>query len=250
MPHIEGAMEFTPEELEELFREDAQQETPPAESDTNNPPPAQATEGNGETAKTDGIETSKAFAKRLREKTEQVRNEEREAIAKSLGYDSFADMQSKREKQLLEDRGLDPEQVNPIVDELVKKRLDSDPRMKELETLRAKQVQEFGKRELAEVTELTGGEITSLAQLPKEVIELWKQTGSLKSAYLSLRGEELIRKARSEQSKGSTQHLQNPSGPIKPAGKERPLTAEEKRVWKFFNPSITDEELNKKTTTM
>ncbi len=247
MPPIEGAMEFSPEELEELFKDDAQPETPPVEG-TETPPPTQATEGNGTETKTEGIENSKAFAKRLREKTEQVRNEEREAIAKSLGFDSYADMQSKREKKLIEDKGLDPEQVNPIVDELVKKRLDSDPRMRELESLRAKQVQEFGKKELAEVTELTGGEVTSLAQLPKEVIELWKQTGSLKSAYLSIKGEELIRKARSEQSKGSTQHLQNPSGTVKQPGKERPLTAEEKKVWKFFNPSLTDEELDKKTT--
>lgn len=248
MSPIEGAMEFSLEELEELFKDDAQPETPPVES-TEIPSPTQATESDSSNdTKTDSIENSKAFAKRLREKTEQVRNEEREAIAKSLGFDSYADMQSKREKKLIEDKGLDPEQVNPIVDELVKKRLDNDPRMKELENLRAKQVQEFGKKELAEVTELTGGEITSLAQLPKEVIELWKQTGSLKSAYLSIKGEELIRKARSEQSKGSTQHLQNPGGTVKQASKERPLTTEEKKVWKFFNPSLTDEELDKKTT--
>lgn len=239
--HNTGAKSFSYEELDKLFSTEDTQESPTAETETQlTTEPQPETETN--------VETTKAFAKRLSEKTEQVRNEERQSIAKSLGYESYEDMMKKREMQAIEDKGFDPEEITPLVEELVQNRLNNDPRMKELEQLRAQQVQEFGKRELAEITKLTDGEITSLEQLPPEVLELWKKKGSLKSAYIELEGEKLIMKARSAQSKGSTSHLANASGVVTPPSNTRPLTAEEKQVWRFFNPSITEEELNKKTT--
>ena len=245
-----GANEFTVEELEAMFRDEFEQETPPAEENTN--PQNVETADKEDTDTSEGTEkekstdTTKAFARRLKESTEKARKEERENIAKSLGYESYDDMQKKRENKLYEDRGLDPKDVSPIVDEIVKQRLENDPRMLELENFKAQQVQEFGRKELAEITSLTGGEITSLAQLPREVIELWKQKGSLKKAYLEVEGEKLITKIRGEQSKGSTAHLQNPGGINPGRVKQRPLTAEEKQVWKQFHPHMTDEELNNK----
>ena len=241
-----GANEFTVEELEELFRDDEpEQATPPATTTEENP---QSTENTDTGAEDDSVNTTKAFAKRLRESTDKARREEREAIAKSLGYASYDDMQKKREQQIMNDNGLNPEDVQPVVEQIVSQRLANDPRMQELETLRARQVQEFGKRELAEITKLTGGKITSLAQLPREVIELWKTKGSLKSAYLELEGEKLINTIRSEQSKGSTSHMNTHSGSASNSVTERPLTADEKRMYKFFNPNMTDEQLNKMTT--
>ena len=246
MDGILGANELTIEELDQLFNSEQEQTTPSAEDNTegqNN-----TTENTSEQPKDENksIDTTQAFAKRLKESTDKARREERDAIAKSLGYESYADLEKQRENKFLEDKGFDPEQLSPVVDEIVKKRMDNDPRMKELEELRKKQVEEFGKRELAEITKLTDGEITSLAQLPKEVIDLWKQKGSLKSAYMELEGEKLITKIRSEQSKGTTHHLQNPSGKTSQPNK-RPLTDREKSVWKQFHPYMTDEELNKMT---
>lgn len=240
MPNETGAKSFSYEELDKLFSTEDTQESPTADTETQ-----LTTETQPESEI--NVETTKAFAKRLSEKTEQVRNEERESIAKSLGYESYEVMMKKREMKAIEDKGFDPEEISPLVEELVQNRLNNDPRMKELEKLRAQQVEEFGKKELAEITKLTDGEITSLEQLPSEVLELWKKKGSLKSAYIELEGEKLIMKARSAQSKGSTSHLANPSGVVTPPSNMRPLTAEEKQIWKFFNPSITDEELNKKT---
>ena len=237
-----GANEFSLEELEELFKEETQPTTPAANDDTTEP---QNTDGK-ETKP--AVDTTKAFATRLKDSTDKARKEERDSIAKGLGYTSYDDMLSKREKQVLEDKGLDADVVSPIVDDLVKKRLDSDPRFKELEDFRKKQVAEFGKKELAEISKLTNGEITSLAQLPAGVIDLWKQKGSLKAAYLELEGEKLITKIRSGQSKGSTDHLANPSGPVKNDTNTRPLNADEKQVWRVFCPGISEEELNKKTT--
>lgn len=240
MPNETGAKSFSYEELDRLFSSDDTQESPTAKNET------ESTADTQQQAETN-VENTKAFAKRLSEKTEQVRNEERESIAKSLGYESYQDMMDKRERKAIEEKGFDPEEITPLVEELVQNRLNNDPRMLELEQLRAQQVQEFGKKELAEITKLTGGEITSLEQLPSEVLELWKKKGSLKSAYIELEGEKLIMKARSAQSKGSTSHLANASSVVATPSDTRPLTPEEKQIWKFFNPSMTDEELNKKT---
>ena len=96
-------------------------------------------------------------------------------------------------KKLLEENGLDVEEVTPIVEEIVKKRLETDPRLKELEGYRQQKVNEWAKKELADIKELTGGKISKIEDVPKDVIELWKTKGSLKAAYLELQGEALIK---------------------------------------------------------
>lgn len=243
-----GANIFTPEELEALFRDDDTQETPPAQEtqtetqDGNNG--AENTTESGDAGNTQNtVDTTKAFANRLKESVAK----EREAIAKTLGYDSYDALMKSREKKTLEDKGLDPDVVSPVIEELVKQRLDNDPRMKELATYRDKQLLEFGKKELKELSELTGGKITSLAQLSPEVKAAWAQKGSLTAAYMELEGANLVRGIRSEQSKGSTSHLNNPSGGTNVPSGERHLTEEEKQYWRVFHPHMTEEELSKKT---
>ena len=113
-----GANELTVEELEELFNDDVQQETPPAEKTTEPQSDAQTETDNGEeTLKSNNVEQTKAFAKRLKESTDKVRNEEREAIAKEFGFDSYEAMMKSKEDKLIKDKGYDPEEVSPILDE-------------------------------------------------------------------------------------------------------------------------------------
>lgn len=217
---------------------------PPATDDGNGTTPPAPQPGEDDKSKT--IET-KTFAQRLKKMTDKAVNEERQSIAKSMGYESYEAMLKEKEKDILKDKGLDPDEVSPIVDEIVKKRLEDDPRLKELETLRQQKIQEWGKKELATITELTGGKIKKLEDIPQPVIELWKVRGSLKTAYLELEGENLIKQIQLGGQKGSNEHLNNPQG-NPPATNEtkRIMTPEEKRVYKIFNPTITDEELNKK----
>ena len=233
-----GANDFNLDDLDKMFEDERMngQETPPVN-------------GQAEPDKTEvKVDETKAFAHRLKEKTEQAVAAERERIAKSLGYNSYEDMENSKQKKMLEQEGLDPEQVQPIVDKLVQERLANDPRMKELEGYRQRQVEEFAKRELAQLSELTGVKYNSLDDLPKDVIEDWRKTGSLKKSYISLHGEELIMQARNTAAKGTTNHMAPPEGVPAPitATKKRLLTDDEKKVWKMFNPRLTDEELNKK----
>lgn len=243
MPETIDVNEFTAAELEELFSDESQSESSQTKQ-TTEPQKETSTEPKKEEA--GEVDKTKAFAKRLKESTDKARQEERDAIAKSLGYESYEDLQKKREKKIIEEKGLDPEQASEAIDEIVKKRLDDDPRMKELEELKKQRVKEFGEKELAEISKLTNGEITKFSQLSKEVIDLWTKKGSLKAAYMELEGEKLINKIRGEQSKGSTSHLANPSGTSGEQTK-RSLTDQEKAIWKRFNPHMTEEELNKIT---
>ncbi len=101
-------------------------------------------------------------------------------------------------------------------------------------------------KELKEINDLVGTNYTSVNDIPKDVIEDWRKTGSLKKSYIALHGEELILKAKSAASKGTTSHLQTPGGSPGVPTNRRPLNEEERAVWRLFNPNITDEELNKK----
>lgn len=241
-----GANELTIEELEELFNDDVQQETPPAEETTDPQSDVQTDSDKEDTSESNKVEQTKAFARRLKESTDKARSEEREAIAKSFGFESYDAMIKSRESELIKDKGFDPEEISPIVEELVKQRINADPRMEELENLRKQNIAQYGKKELAEISKLTNGQITRFDQLPRNVVDLWKQKGSLKSAYLELEGENLISKLRNEQSKGSTSHMNTPNGNSQTPSNKRPLTSEEKQMWRLFNPGISDEELNKK----
>lgn len=241
-----GANDLSIEELEELFADD-QQETPPATEQ--NPQLNGNVTNTGNDGGTNNIDTTKAFSRRLRESTEKARKEERESIAKSLGYESYDALQKDKEKRLLTDKGLDSDDVAPVIEQLVQERIDSDPRMQELSNFRAQKEKEFAKKELEEIKQLTDGEITSFSQLSPAVINAWKSTGSLTKAYLQEEGVNLLTKIKNKPSSTSsgTEHLNTPSGTVASTPTERLLTDEEKDMWRKFFPNISTEELNKKT---
>ncbi len=247
---VNGADEITIKDIEDFLNGEGA--VSPAAKGNESSPATQpdTSEVQSSTEKTPVTETQ-VFAHRLKEATSKARNEERESIAKSLGYESYADMQQKREAEMLKENGLDPDDVSPVVEQLVQKRLAEDPRLQELDQYRQARISEWAKKELAELSELTQGKISKLEDVPKDVVELWKTKGTLKGAYLELHGERLIREMQtsiaSGQNRSTTGHLTSPQGvSISPGNaNKRPLTAEERRVYKLFNPQVTDEQLSK-----
>lgn len=189
---------------------------------------------------------AKAFSIRL--------NEERDKIAKEAGFESYDDMRKQREKKKLEDEGLDPDVASPVLEDLVKQRIEQDPRIKEYEELKKREQErefkEWCEKEVKQLNSLTDGKIKSLSDVPQDVVKLSEKTGSLKSAYLQLHGEELISQIRlkqsSQESKGTTNHLAQIKDGVSASGKTRPLTPEERRAYKMINKNITEEELDKK----
>jgi len=244
---MNGAKEITVEDIENFLN--SEDVVPPATNvdDTNSQ--SDKTEAEIKAAEEKSQNQTQAFAHRLKEATEKVRNEERNAIAKRLGYDDYESFTKAFESNLLKEKGLDETEIKPIIDTIVNKRLEDDPRLKELEAYKRERVNEWAKKELAEIKELSGGKITKLEDVPKDVIELWKKKGSLKGAFLELQGEALIKEARkgiiSEQNKSSTSHLNNPAGNPTTKIEQRPYTQQEKDLYKLFNPEVTDEQLSK-----
>lgn len=249
-----GANEITIKDIEDFLNGEGAA-TPAAQEGNEGSPATQPNASEGTPAQNGTEQTpvteTQAFAHRLKEATNKARNEERESIAKSLGYESYADMQQKREAQLLEEKGLNPEDVSPVVEQIVQQRLAEDPRLKELDSYRQERVNAWAKKELAELSELTQGKVSRLEDVPKDVIELWKTKGSLKGAYLELHGETLIREMQtgiaSGQNRSTTSHMASPQGAPAPAdnSNKRPFTPKEREVYKLFNPDVTDEQLSK-----
>lgn len=239
-----GANELSIEDIEKFLADDGQA-TPPVEQ-TNTSPATQPNDDDN----TKNVTETQAFAHRLKQSTEKARAEERENIAKSLGFGSYAEMQKAKEEQDLIDKGFNPEEVKPVLEELVQKRLADDPRLKELDKYKEQEMKEWAKNELKELKELTNGKIQKLEDIPKNVLEAWKQTGSLKKAYIAEEGESLLLEMRNSnlhsQSRGGTAHMQNPAGtPGTATNNKRPFTEQEKSIYKMFNPDVTDEQLNK-----
>lgn len=245
--NFKGANEITIEDIENFISGGGAE--PPAAEPEENGTIEEGSTANGQQTEKPVTETQ-AFARRLKEEKEKARNEERESIAKSLGYESYAAMQKSREEDLLKERGLDPEDVSPVVEQLVEKRLAEDPRLKELDSYRQERVTAWAQKELKELKELTGGKIGKIEDVPANVLELWKTKGSLKAAYLELCGETLIKEIQSgiasEQNRSTTSHLKSPGGtPVSLVDGKRPLTTKERKIYKMFNPGVTDEQLSK-----
>lgn len=238
-----GANDFTVADLEALFGGESEQESPTANEGTDD---AESDDNQVSGAQESNVEQTKAFAKRLRESTTKAVNDERESIAKTLGYDSYADMMAKRDQQIIRDKGLDPEQISPVIDEIVRSRIDSDPRMQELSGYKNAQLEEFARGEINSLKELTGGRISSYKDIPKPVLDEFAKCGSLTKAYMSIEGVNLVTSMRRGGNNGTTAHLGSPNGaPPRDNGK-RHLTDEEKNAYRIFNPKITDKELNEK----
>lgn len=244
---FKGENEYSLEELETLFEEKEPVPLQDEDEETSQEPVSDDTTPEPDKAVDEKKVAKKEITKGVAERIKKVRLEEQNAIAKRMGYDSYDNMLKSQEDKLIKDKGYDPDDLAPIVEELLKTRLENDPRIQELENIKKERMKEFAKRELAEISKLTGGEINTIDELPKDVLDEWTKTGSLKNAFLLLKGEEYIARARTKPVKGGTGHLQSTGGTAPIPGNTRPLTNEERQVWKQFHPTISDEELNKKT---
>lgn len=187
---------------------------------------------------------TKAVSKRINEVRAQTERETREAMAKELGYESYAAMKQAREKKVLTDAGLDEESAK-VVDKIVEQRLADDPRLKKLAAIEKQQQEAFVASQLAAINSAAGTDFKSIDQLPPETLALWEKIGDLKQAYYATQGDTIFAKRRAASENGSTAHLANPghSG----GAKTRGLTEEEKAMWRMVMPDITEEELSKKT---
>jgi len=189
-----------------------------------------------------------AMTKRInevREKAEKevrakVEQEMQEKMAKELGFATYEEMQKASETNLIKGAGLNPDDVEKIIEPIIAKRLAADPRLQELQTLKAKEQDNYITNELAKLEQMTGIKLTR-ENISKEALDLWQNKGvDLSRAIIASNPTDML-----IASKGSTNHLA--PNPSKSPGKMRALTPEERSMYKYFNPDLTETELNQKT---
>ncbi len=226
--------------IDDLFKDPVAEEPEVLETVENHNTP--------ETKANEPTEQTKAVSERINEVRRKTESETQEKIARELGYENYADMRKAKEKKLLEDAGLDEDDIKEVVEKLVAQRLADDPRMKKLEEIEAKDKATFVNSQLKEINTLTGTNFTSIEQLPKDTLDLWAKTGNLKQAYLATQGEAIILKNNAAaKNTSSLAHLASAGSNSNTHTKSRLLNEEEKAIWRSVMPDITDDELSKKT---
>lgn len=188
---------------------------------------------------------AKAYAERLNKDRERIRSEERERIAQDFGYTSWNEYIDAQTNSKLLDKGLDPDEVRPVIKELIK----SDPEY--LEAMEYKKREEalkariWGEEEVRKLNEKFGTTYTSIDELDEETVKLFNQGISLDKAYASQHYEEIqdsaVKKARINSGKD---HLKEPNGSTPPPTETRVEVSEaEFRKFKSINPYASDEEI-------
>jgi predicted transcriptional regulator len=220
--------------VDDLFKDESELEQPNEQA--------------SEPAKEPELDMTKAMSERINTVKRKTESETQERIAKELGYESYAQMIKAKESQAIKDAGYDDEDINKLVEDLLEKRLQSDPRLKKLEEYEARDKQDFVAKELAEINKLSDVKYTSIDELPAETLNLWEKTGNLKQAYLATEGEKLLTSKSHKVDNGSTNHLANP-GASSLTKHQRALNEDEKAIYRaVLGDMITEEELSKMTT--
>ena len=187
---------------------------------------------------------TQAVTARINEVKLKTEKETMDKVAKELGYTSYADMKKAEETKLIKEKGYNPEDLEKVLEPILKKRLEDDPRFKRLEALEERDRDEYVKTQLAAINEATGQQL-KITDLPKETIDMWAKGINLEQAYYATQGKQLINKVKTKTGNGLLDHLSVGSSSQQP--KTRRLTESEKDIYRSIAPHLTEDDLNKKT---
>lgn len=189
---------------------------------------------------------TKNYSDRLKKDREKIRNEERDNLAKELGYENYEKFREAHVDNSLLDKGLDPDTVKPLLKDLIK----NDPEY--VEAMRFKAEKEelekdvWAKDQIKALNDKFGLNLQSISDLDEDTVKLWNNGVSLDKAYAANHYEDLekssLRKLK-EQDSGKS-HLKNVDGSTVESD-EVVVTDEIYRQFKAFNPDVTREDVKK-----
>lgn len=190
---------------------------------------------------------TKAYSERLKKDREKIRIEERDALAKEFGYDSYEKFRDAHVDNSLLDKGLDPDTVKPLIKDLIK----NDPEY--VEAMRFKAEKEeiekniWAKDEIKKLNDKFGLKLTDISELDEDTVKLWNGGLSLDKAYAANHYSDIekgvLRKTK-EQDSGKT-HLNKPEGTGKTDTNKIVVTDDVYAQFRAFNPDVTREEVEK-----
>lgn len=206
--------------------------------------PSDSQSGDGDSGEPEENLT-KTMSQRINTVRAKAEKETQDKVAKEMGYKSYEAMKEAQDKKLILEHGYDPEDIEKVIEPIIKKRIEDDPRFKELEALKQRNQEVYLEKQIASINEATGQQLKA-SDLSEKVLELWGKGIELEQAYYAVHGKEVVSSIASKVQGGSLAHLA--TGTSHKGVKKRMLTREEKAMWKSLHPEISDEELSKKTT--
>lgn len=141
------------------------------------------------------VDQTKAFATRLKEEKAKAKEEAKEEIAQSFGYNSWKEYIDAQTNNKLMDNGLDPETIKPVIKDLIK----NDPEY--LEAMKYKEEKEelekeiFASNSIKALNEKFGTHFKSINDLDENTIKDWNAGLSLEKAYTANNFESIMNNA-------------------------------------------------------
>lgn len=188
---------------------------------------------------------AKAYAERLNKDRERIRLEERERIAQDFGYNSWDEYRDAQTNTKLLDKGLDPDEVRPVLKELIKSDPEYIEAMEYKKREEALKAQLWGEGEVRKLNDKFGTNYKSIDELDADTIKLFNNGIPLDKAYASQHYEE-IQEIAFKRAKINTgkEHLKEQQGsPTADTSTRVEVSDAEFRKFKSINPYATDEEI-------
>lgn len=187
---------------------------------------------------TEQIDQTKAFATRLKEEKAKAKLEARQEIAQSFGYNTWDEYITSQTDSKLVDKGLDPDTVRPVLQELIK----NDPEYIEAMKIKAErdelEKELFAKNSIDQLNATFGTSFKSVNDLDPDTVKLWNSGVPLEKAFAannwSTIKDNAVKKATTIDNGKS--HLKSVAGSSEQT-KSVDLSAEQLAVFKTFGIS-------------
>lgn len=188
------------------------------------------------TSPVEPVDQTQAFARRLKEETEKVRLAERENIAKSFGYTTWAEYAEAQTNNKLLDKGFDPDTVRPVLKDLIRDDPDYQEAMKYKAEKEALEKELFATNSIKALNDKFGTNYSSINELDPQTIDMWNKGTPLVNAFAANNWEKLqeiaIKKANVQKDNGKS-HLKQVNGSTQTTT-TREISRDELNAFKMF----------------
>lgn len=195
-----------------------------------------------ETQSTSPVETvdqTKAFAQRLKEEKAKAKNETRQEIAESFGYNSWQEYVDAQTNNKILDKGMDPDAVKDILKDLIYTNPEYVEAMKYKQEKEELEKEIFASNALRELNNTYGTDYKTVGELGKPTLDMWNAGTPLVNAYaahhMSSIVDSAVKKAMAARDSGKS-HLKQVSGSSEES-KTREISQDEVRIAKSFGYS-------------
>jgi hypothetical protein len=168
------------------------------------------------TSPVEPVDQTKAFATRLKEEKAKAKQEAKEEIAKSFGYNSWSEYANAQTNNKLLDNGLDPDAVRPLLQDIIKGDPEYQEAMKYKAEKEALEKELFATNSIKALNDTFGTAYSSVDELDPETIRLWNAGTPLANAYAAVNWESIrdaaVKKASVPKETGKSHLKQVPGG--------------------------------------